>query len=92
MSCPICEKLGITAAGGRANHWIHCPAYHDENGKRMAVHMGHCAGSIEGAERCRYYIGDKHESSSVCWCELEKIFARRRAESKALLARAPMTI
>lgn len=78
VTCAICKKLGMTVEGPRALHFITCLAYHDESGKRRLVHQGHCTGAFEGHAPCKHYIGDKADSSSVCWCELEKELARRK--------------
>lgn len=88
--CPICKKLRMIVEGPRARHLITCPAYHDKSGKRALVHQGHCTGAFEGTEPCKYYIGNLPQSSSVCWCGLEKEFARRR-EAKAKAEREQAT-
>ncbi len=84
ITCAICERLGMTVEGARALHFITCPAYHDENGKRRLVHQGHCTGAFEGHAPCKHYIGDKEGSSSVCWCKL----ANEQVRNKEARARA----
>ncbi len=67
------------------NGFIHCLAYRDDKGNPLPVHQGHCTGRFPGQARCRYYIGDKRDSSSLCWCELEKKYAemkRQRAKEE----------
>ena len=87
--CAVCEKLGMTVEGVRSLHFVTCPAYHDENGKRRLVHEGHCWGAFEGVEPCKHYIGDKAGNSSVCWCGLEKELARRKeAQARAMREQA----
>ena len=89
MTCAICEKIGMTVEGARALHFITCPAYHDENGKRRLVHQGHCSGAFEGHAPCKHYIAEKASSSSVCWCGLEKTLAlRKEAQMRAMREQA----
>ncbi len=86
--CVICEKLGMTVEGVRSLHFITCPAYHDENGKRRLVHQGHCTGAFDQAP-CKHYIAESANSSSVCWCGLEKELARRKeAQARAMREQA----
>ncbi len=52
------------------NGYIECPAFKDSQGNWLTVHQGHCTGSYPGFEKCRYFVGDRPGSSSICWCGL----------------------
>ena len=76
------EGVRVVVTDANTTGYIHCPAYLDENGESAVVHQGHCTGAF-GVDKCRYYIGDQAEASTVGWCTFKTERDRRlEAERK----------